>query len=80
MVVTVRRQVLYVEAEVHDVAVLHHVFLALDRKLACLAHGALASEGHIVVVLYHLGTDKALFEIGVDNACLLYTSPSPRDP
>ena len=58
---------LHVEAEMHYIAILHHIFLTLDTELAGLAHAGLASEGHIVVILDYLGTDKSLLEVGMDD-------------
>ena len=39
---------LHVEAEYHDVAVLEHVFLALDVHFAFLFHCRLATVGNIL--------------------------------
>ena len=58
---------LHIEAEVHDVAVLHDVFFAFYGHLAGVAYGALAAEGHIVVVFDNLGADKAFLKVGVDD-------------
>ena len=43
---------LHVEEEVHDIAVLDHVVLSLDSHLSGFADSALASEGHVVVILF----------------------------
>ena len=59
---------LHVEAEVHDVAVLHHVVLAFDAELAGLTYGSFGTILDVVVVLDDLGADEALLEIGVDDA------------
>ena len=67
-----RRRFLYVEAEVHDVAVLYYVVLAFDAEFAGLAHALLAAERYIVVIFNYLGTDKALLEVGVDDAGTLW--------
>ena len=68
---------LHVEAEMHYIAILHHIFLTLDTELAGLAHAGLASEGHIVVILDYLGTDKSLLEVGMDDTGTLW-SLGPR--
>ena len=60
-----------VETEVHDVAVLHHVFLAFNTELAGLAHALFAVERYIVGILYYLGADEAFLEVGVDDTCAL---------
>ena len=60
----------------HDVAVLHNIFLALDADFACLAALRLASECHIVVIFDNLGTDKTFLKVGVDNAGALRGFPS----
>src|ERR1700674_4017927 len=52
----------------HDVAVPHHIFLALEAELAALARPRLAVERDIIVVGDGLGADEALLEIGVDDA------------
>ena len=59
---------LHVEEEVHDIAVLDHVVLSLDSHLSGFADSALASEGHVVVILYNLRTDKAFLKIRMDYA------------
>src|SRR5690554_2451671 len=58
----------HVEAELHDVAVLHDVLLALHAHLALglgLGHGAGGDE---VVEGDDLGLDEAALEVGVDDA------------
>ena len=50
---------LHVEAEVHDVAVLNDVVLALDGQLASLADGRLRAILQVVGILDDLGADKA---------------------
>ena len=57
-----------VEAEVHDVAVLHDVLFAFDREFAGVADSRLSAESHIVIILDDFGADKAFFEVGVDDA------------
>src|SRR5690348_2441908 len=57
-----------VEAEVHHVAVLHDVVLALEAHLARFLRLHLAAEPHVVVVRDDFGTNEALLEVGVDDA------------
>lgn len=59
---------LYIKQEMHNIAVLRHIFLAFDIHLSGLTHGGLAAKRHIVVIFYHLGTDESLLEIGMDHA------------
>src|SRR5450755_4563297 len=58
----------HVEAEVHHVAVAHHVVLALDGQLARLARSRLAAELHVVLPPDDLGLDEALLEVRMDDA------------
>ena len=51
-----------------DVAVVHHVLLALEPHLARLLRAVLALAGDEVGVRDHLGADEALLEVGVDDA------------
>ena len=51
-------RVLYVEAEVHDVAVAHHIFFAFYSQLTGLSDSGFASEIDVVVVFDDFGTDK----------------------
>src|SRR3990172_11671623 len=57
-----------VEAEVHHVAVLDHVVLALDAELARLAAARLAAELDEVAPVDHLGADEAALDVRVDLA------------
>ena len=57
-----------VETEVHDVAVLDHVVLALEPQLARLARALLALARHVVLVGDHLCADEAALEVGMDDA------------
>ena len=54
--------------EVHHVAVLHHIGLALGAQLARFARLRLASERDIIVVGDRFGADEAFLEIAVDFA------------
>ena len=65
-----------VEEEVHDVAVLHDVLLALDADLAHVAARLFGAQRHVVVVLDDLGADEAAFEVGVDYTGTLRSLPA----
>ena len=56
----------HVEAEVHDVTVLHYIFLAFDAHFAGFPNSCLSAECVEIVIFYDFGADKAFFEIGVD--------------
>src|SRR5262245_61166383 len=56
------------ETEMHHVAVLDHVFLALETESAFLFRALLAAVSHEIVVGDHFGADEAFFEIGMDLA------------
>ena len=60
----------------HDIAVLHDIFLTLNAHLACLTDSSLRAILDIVVILDDLSADKALFEIGVDNTSTLRSLPT----
>src|SRR6478735_8655519 len=57
-----------IEAEVHHVAVLHRIFLALQPQLARIARAGLALQAGVISVSDGLGADEALLEIRVDHA------------
>ena len=59
---------LHVEPELHHVAVLHDVFLALDPQLAGFAGLGVGAEADEVVEVDGLGRDEAALEIAVDDA------------
>ena len=52
----------------HHVAVGDDVFLAFQPQLAGVAGAGFATQGDIVGIGDGLGADKALFEIGMDDA------------
>ena len=60
---------LYVEAELHHVAVAHGVFFSFDAELACLAAFAHGAEGYEVVEVDDFGGDESALEVGVDDSC-----------
>ena len=68
-----------VEAELHHVAVGHHVVLALDAGLAGGARGGDGAGGDEVVERDDLGLDEALLEVGVDHAGGLRGGPALVD-
>src|SRR5207249_721305 len=53
-------------ADVEDVAVVHHVVLPLQAKLAGLSRAMLAARRDEVVVVHHLGAHEAALQVGVD--------------
>ena len=55
----------------HNVAVLHHIVLPLYGYLARFAAFGFGSQGHVVVVLDHLGTYETPLKVGVYDACRL---------
>src|SRR3954453_17010271 len=57
---------LSVEAELHHVAVLHQVVLALEADLAELLGARPAADVEQLVPADHLGLDEAALEVGVD--------------
>ena len=60
-----------IEAEVHHVAILNDVILALGPHFPGLLGAGLATRGHIVFKGDRFSPDKSLFEIAMDNAgCL----------
>ena len=56
------------EAEMHDVAVLHDIILALEPHLSGIARTGFAAARHVIVVGDGFGADEAALEIGVDDA------------
>ena len=62
------RHALDVELEVHDVAVLHDVVLALLAQAARRTAAGLAAKAHVVVERGRLGLDEAALEVGMDDA------------
>ena len=65
-----------VEAEMHDVAILHNIFLAFDAKLTSFANSSLRTVLQIVFIFDNFGTDKTLLEVGMDNTSTLWGLPS----
>ena len=57
---------LYVKAEQHDVAVLHHIFLAFQTHQSLFLGSRHRAARHQIVIGDNFGTDESLFEIGVD--------------
>ena len=67
---------LNIKAEVHDVTVLHYVFLSFNAELASFLDSSFRFILHIVVVLDYLCADETLLEVGVDDASALWSFPS----
>lgn len=59
---------LYVESEVHDVSVLHYIFLAFHTQFSGFAHGGFTAVFDVVFVLDDFRADKTFLKVGVDNA------------
>src|SRR5215212_6921614 len=57
-----------IEPEMHDIAVLHGVFLALEPKLAGVARSGFAPECDVIGISDGLRADEALLEVRVDDA------------
>ena len=72
----VRKYLLYVEAEIHDVAVLHNILLTFDMELASFAHTCFRTVADVVVVLNDFSTNKAALEIGMYNTSALRSFPT----
>src|SRR5947199_10246823 len=68
-----------VEAELDDVAVLHHVVLALDADLAPRTRLRHRSGVDEVVVGHDLRLDEPALEVGVDDARRLGRRPARAD-
>ena len=60
------RDVLYVEAEQDDIAILHHIFFAFAADKAFFFGGRHRATGHQVVKGNYFRTDKSTLKIGVD--------------
>ena len=68
--------ILNIKAEVHDVAVLHYVFLSFNAELASFLDSGFRFVLHVVVVLDDLCADESLLEVGVDDSGTLWGFPS----
>src|SRR5262249_37095181 len=64
-----RRSELGREAEMHDVAVGDHVFLAFQSQFAGLARARLAAMGDVVVIADGFRADETALEVRVDDTC-----------
>ena len=58
---------LYVESEMHDVAILNNIFFPFNIQFPGLFAGLLRLIFEKIVVFDYLGTDEASFKVGVDN-------------
>src|SRR5688572_8881054 len=65
------RALLLVEAEVHQVVVLHHVGLGLDAHLVRMLCGRFAAGGDEVVEADDLRPDESFLDVGVNRAARL---------
>src|SRR3989338_4479727 len=57
------------EAEMHHIAVVNNVVLALETHLARVFRALFSAQRHIVVIGDRLCADETLFEVRVNNAC-----------
>ena len=62
-------EVLYVEQEVHHIAVLHHIILALGADKALGPGSGQRTAFFEIVIGDHLCTDKATLKVGMNFAC-----------
>ena len=67
---------LYIETEMHDISILHNIFLTFDAHLSGLFNSSLGAISDIILVLDHLGTDKSFFEVRMDNTGALRSFPA----
>ena len=74
-----RTTTLHIEAEVHDVAVVHDVVLAFQPHLAGLLCSLLTLAGNEIVEGNHFGADEPMFEVGMDDAGRLGRGRADRD-
>ena len=51
----------------HDISILHNIFLTFNAHLSGLFNSSLGAISDIILVLDHLGTDKSFFEVRMDN-------------
>ena len=58
---------LYIEAEMHDVTVLHHVLLAFHPEFSCFLYLLFGLVQKKVFTIEHLCLDEALFEVRMDD-------------
>ena len=67
---------LYIETEMHDISILHNIFLTFDAHLSGLFNSSLGAISDIILVLDHLGTDKSFLEVRMDNTGALRSFPA----
>ena len=61
-----------VEPEVHDVSIAHFILLPFDPELPGFPHLLFAAVVEQVVAMVHLGFDKPLLEVSMDDSCGLW--------
>ena len=59
---------LHIETEVGDIAILHHIVLALQTEQALVPGGGDGAAGLQILKGHDLGTDEAALDVGVDLA------------
>ena len=67
---------LYVEAEVHDVSVLHYVFLAFHAQFSGFAYGGFAAILDVVFVFDDFGADETFLKVCMDDTGALRSFPA----
>jgi len=66
-------------ADVHDIAILHHVFLPFEAEGSAGAGGRLRAGIEQRVPANGFGADEVVLEVGVDCACALRGFRAERD-
>ena len=64
-------KILYVETEMHDVAILRYIVFSFDVHLAGLFAGGFLAVMDVIFVFDYFGADKSFFKVGVDDSCAL---------
>ena len=59
--------ILYVKAEVHDVAVLHYVFFTFYFEQTSFAYSGFATEADIILILDYFGTNETALKVCVNH-------------
>src|SRR5690606_10991587 len=67
---------LYIKSKMHDIAILHDIFLTFHTHFTGFFHFRLGTVLDKIVIFYYLGTDKSFFKIGMNNARSLRCRPA----
>ncbi len=62
-----------------NVAILHNVVLALNKKFTLLLAGLLGTEGYEIVILHNLSTNEPALQVGMNYPCSLRSRHSLLD-